>query len=402
MAIFNYKARDKKGRLVDGMVDAISQEAVANLLSEKDLAVIDISKRNVADLENYKVNFFRKVKQKDLVFFFRQLSVMIDANMPIVRSLKILTRQTANTYFKAIISSVADEVDGGAKLSEAMEDFPDVFGNFYVNMIASGETSGRLSEVMGYLADQQEKDYDLKSKIRGAMIYPAFIVGGLIVVGILVMVFVVPQLTGILQESGVKLPLSTRILIGVSGFFRNYWWQIAIVIVALFSGIVFYVKSGRGRHIFDSLKLKIPIFGKMFQIIYLVRITRSFSTLLKGGVPAAKSLEVVREVVDNNVYKVVLEQTKKDVEEGNAISESLMSTPYIPMIVSQMIDVGEETGHLDDVLDKITDFYSREIDNQVRNLSVLIEPIIMIILGIGIGGFVAAVILPMWQLSSSF
>ncbi len=401
MPVYGYKVRDKRGHLIEGMVEAVGEEAVANLLLEKNLAVIEIEKRSAIGLEKYDINIFSRVRAKDLVFFFRQLAVMIDANLPIVKALKILVKQTQNKKLKTIVASIGDEVDGGAKLSEAMSNFPDVFNTFYVSMIRSGETSGRLSEVMDYLSDQQEKDYELRSKVTGAMIYPAFIIGGLVVVGFIVMTFVIPQVTSVLVESSIKLPLMTRVLIGISNFFRGWWLGIIFLVLASIVGFFGYRKSEAGRRQIDLFKIKVPLFGKIFQDIYLVRICRSFATLLKGGVPVSGALEVVKEVAGNKIYKDILSQTAKDVAEGNAISESFLMSRYIPVAVAQMVDVGEETGKLEEVLMKITSFYTREIDNSMRNLSTLIEPIVMVVLGIAVGLFVAAVIMPMWQLSAS-
>ncbi|MBI5766034.1 type II secretion system F family protein [Candidatus Falkowbacteria bacterium] len=348
------------------------------------------------------MRFFRRVKMKDLVVFFRQMSVMVRANLPIMNGLGILLRQTRSQYLKAVIADVANEVDGGAKLSNAMAGHPDIFNDFFTNIIRSGETSGRLSEVMDYLADQQEKDYDLQAKIRGAMIYPAFIVVGLLAVGFIVMTFVMPQLTGMLEEAGVKLPAATKVLIFVSNSLRDYWLLILALIILMVGAVVVYIKrSVSGRRFFDALKLKLPVFGDIFRKIYIVRISRSLNTLLKGGVPISPSLQIVRDVVGNVIYRNIIDQAIKEVDEGNSVSESLAVHKEIPIMVSQMISVGEETGKLDEVLERLTDFYSREINNSVNNLSILIEPIIMVILGIAVGFFVAAIIMPMWQLSSS-
>ncbi len=403
MSLFSYKAKNEKNQLIEGVIDAISEDVVVTLLLEKGLSIIEIKKQSSKDFENQILSFLNRVKIREKVIFFRQLSVMIDANLPIVKALRILVKQANNKYFKSIISGIADEVDGGAKLSQAMAVYPNAFSDFYTNIVASGETSGRLSEVMNYLADQQEKDYDLQSKVRGAMIYPAFILSGLFVVGLIMMIFVVPQITQMLKDSGVPLPLMTRILLWASDFFRYYWWLVIISIAIVISGFWFIThKTIKGRKIFDLFKIKVPVFGKIAINVYVVRITRSLYTLLKGGVSASRALKVVRRVVGNTVYEEMLDQTIKDVDEGSSLASSIIANKYVPILVSQMISVGEETGKLEDVLERLTEFYSREIDNSVTNLSTLIEPVIMIILGIIVGAFVAAVIMPMWQLSAAF
>ncbi|MBP6943063.1 MAG: type II secretion system F family protein [Candidatus Buchananbacteria bacterium] len=402
MAIYSYQARNRRNQLVEGIVDALSEETVAQLLAEKDLTIITIKTVNTRSLNLQLARFVRHVRGRDLVIFFRQLAIMIEANVPIVKALRILVRQTENKYLKTVIAGVTEEVDGGARLSDAMSHFPDVFNNFIVNITRSGETSGRLSEVVNYLADQQEKDYDLKAKITGAMIYPAFILMSLFVVGLILMTFVVPQMTAILEDSGVPLPLITRILIAISSFLNHFWWGVLVALIALFFGGNTYLRTPTGRRFIGRIQVKAPIVGGIFQRMYIVRITQSLSTLLRGGVPVAKALAIVRDVVKYSVYETILTETLQEVEEGNLMANSLATAPAVPIMVSQMISIGEETGELEKVLDKVTEFYSREIDNSVRNLSVLIEPVIMILLGIAVGGFIAAIILPMWQLSSSF
>lgn len=403
MSLYSYKAKNDKNQLIEGVVDAVSEDVVVTLLLDKGLSVIEIKTQNSKDFENQILGFLNRVKTKEKVIFFRQLSVMIDANLPIVKSLRILVKQASNKYFKSVISGIADEVDGGAKLSQAMSIYPNVFSDFYTNIVASGETSGRLGEVMSYLADQQEKDYDLQSKVKGAMVYPVFILSGLLVVGLVVMIFVVPQMTQMLRDSGVKLPFVTRLLLGLSDFFRYYWWLVIMVVGAVVGGFLFVInKTVQGRRAFDLFKIRIPAFGKIATDVYVVRITRSLNTLLKGGVPASKALRVVRKVVGNTIYEEMLDQTIKDVDEGSSLADSILANKYVPVLVSQMISVGEETGKLEDVLERLTEFYGREIDNSVANLSTLIEPVIMIFLGIVVGGFVAAVIMPMWQLSAAF
>ncbi|MFH1427615.1 MAG: type II secretion system F family protein, partial [Patescibacteria group bacterium] len=343
-----------------------------------------------------------RIKAKDIVIFSRQFSVMISANVALVQALKIIEDQTDNIRLKMIISEVADEVDSGSRLSESLEKRSDVFSDFYINVIKSGETSGKLDEVLRYLADEMEKDYDMMSKIKGAMIYPAFVFFGLGVVGVIMMVFVVPKLTEILVESGVELPITTRMLIGTSDILSSYWWLLIIIFVGIIIGFKYYLKTPFGRKYFDFIKLKVPIFGKLFQRIYLVRFTRSMNTLIVGGVAITKSLEIAADVVGNEIYKELIKETSKAVEDGDSISSVFINSKEIPGMVSQMMSVGEKTGKLDVVLEKITDFYSREINNVVANLMTLMEPIIMSVIGVAVGVMVAAIILPMYNLASAY
>ncbi len=401
MSFFQYRARNSRGEIVQGSVDAPSENVASSILVDRGLIILSLIEKEKSSL-NIDLPFLNRIKNKDVVVFSRQLAVMASASVPIVQALKILVNQTHNPRLKVIISEVADEVDGGAKLSQALGRYRKVFSDFYVAMIRSGETSGKLDEVLNYLADQQEKDYDLTSKIKGAMIYPIFILSGLTVVAVVMMVFVVPKLTGIIAESGAELPLATRILIAVSDFMKNYWY----ILIGLVGGGGFTLfkltRSGPGKVLYDRMKLKVPIFGKLWQRIYLVRLTRSLSTLIVGGVPLTAALEVVADVVGNDLYSSLVKQTIKEVEDGNSVATLFLKSKEVPPMVSQMMSVGEQTGRLEQILAKITDFYSREIENLVANMVSLIEPLIMVLMGVGVGLMVAAIILPMYQLASSF
>jgi len=400
MPIFKYKAFDREKKLQEGLVEAANKEYVGEILKEKGFSVVAISL--VSGGKKGGLSFLNRVGAKDIVVFSRQFSVLISANVAMMQVLKILVDQTNNLTLKMIVSEVADEVDAGSTLSEALNKRPKVFSNFYVSVVKSGEISGKLDEVLNYLADETEKDYDMMSKIRGAMIYPAFVLCSLGVVGVVMMVFVVPKLTAILTESGAELPLTTRILIGTSSFMSNYWWLLLIIIAALAFAFRFYVSKPNGRRQLDYLKLKLPIFGHLFQLIYLVRFTRSMNTLIVGGVTIANSLKVAAEVVGNKIYQELIEKTIKEVEDGNSISSVFQNSKTIPKMVSQMLSIGEKTGKMDVILERITNFYGREVSNMVANLMTLMEPIIMVIMGVAVGIMVAAVILPMYNLASSF
>ncbi len=401
--LFEYIAIDQKtGRKVKVDVEAIDRKAAEQSIEEKGLILVSLKQKKKARDLSSSIAFLNRVKAKDLVIFSRQFSVMLKATVPVVKALRILVKQTKNPKFKLVLSEIADEVDGGMKLSQALSAHPKIFSNFFVAMIESGETSGRLDEVLEYLADQQEKSYDLMSKIKGAMIYPIFVVSGLIVVGIVMMVAVIPKLTAVLQETGGELPMSTKILIATSDFMSGYWWLLAIITLVLIVGGKYAVKTPAGKAYRDWLVIKLPIFGKLFQKIYLVRLVQSLGTLSSGGVSLVKALEITSHVVDNSVYRKIIEQTISEVDEGNTIGSVFIQSKNIPMMASYMISVGEQAGKLELVLEKLSNFYTREIDNLVANLVSLIEPLIMVVLGLAVGVMVAAIILPMYNLASSF
>ncbi len=400
MAFYKYRAIDKNKKTKEGLVEAASKDFAVETLREQGLSIVSIIE--TSHRGKISLPILNQIKQKDIIIFSRQFSVMISANVAVVQSLKILVEQTANLKLKIIVSEIADEVDGGSKLSDAFAKRPKVFSAFYVSVVRSGETSGKLDEILNYLADEMEKDYDMMSKIKGAMIYPIFVLSSLLVVGTIMMIYVVPKLTDILTETGAELPLTTRILIGTSGFMAESWWIILILLGIFFIILRTYISKPVGRRQLDYIKLKLPIFGRLFQLIYLVRFTRSMQTLIVGGVTISKSLEVSSAVVDNEIYKQLIESTIKEVEEGNSISNVFLSSKEIPKMVSQMLAVGEKTGKIDVILERITDFYSREINNMVANLMTLMEPIIMVVMGVAVGIMVAAIILPMYNMAGQF
>ncbi len=402
MALFEYQAKNIDGQTIRGMVEAVSREGAVEILTDRSLTPIYINERRVSRFGWLTAVQIARIKAKDLVIFSRQLAVMASATLPIVQSLHILEKQTANPKLKVIVSEIADDVEAGAKLSAALAKYPEVFSSFYINMITSGETSGKIDEVLNYLADEQEKNYDLISRVRGAMIYPAFILGGLVIVAGVMMVYVVPKLTAILQEAGTDLPASTKILIAVSSFMANFWWLLLILIAGAFILGRLYTRTRRGKHLWHMIQLKLPIVGTIYKHIYLVRFTRSMYTLIVGGVPLTRSLEIVASVVGNAVYENIIRRTIKEVEDGNSIATIFNKSPAVPMMIPQMMIVGEKTGRLEEVFKRLSDFYTHEVNSLVGNLVTLLEPIIMLIMGVGVGFIVASILMPMYKLSGSF
>lgn len=401
MAIYSYQARNINGKNKRGRIVALSENDAVGKLNRRNLSPYRLKEISNA-IETKLTLFLFKPKTKDLVIFSRQFSVMISAGVPVVESLRVMVDQTENLYFQKMIIQITADVDGGTVLSDALAKYPKFFSYFFINIVRSGETSGKLDEVLNYLADETEKNYDMNKKFSGAMIYPAFIICALGGVAVMLMVFVIPGLTDVLAESGTELPLATRIVMSVSKFFQDYIIFIAIGIAILIFLFRAYVKSPKGKETTDKILLKLPIVGNLFSKIYLIRFTRSLSTLLKGGVTITKSLEVAGAVAGNTVYKELIRDTLLAINDGHPISSVLEASNEIPKMVPQMMAIGERTGKLDMVLDKVTDFYSREINNKLDNLSTLLEPIIMVVLGVGVAVMVAAVILPMYTMATAF
>jgi len=401
MPIFRYQAETEDGASQTGLVVGISEtDTVAKLRQQgfNTVGVSDVTETPFVRL----LRIIAPIKNKDLVIFARQFSVMISANVPVVEALLVLIDQTNNLNLKNLVAGIAFDVESGSLLSDAFGKYPKHFSEFFVNIVRSGETSGKLDEVLDYLADEMEKNYDMNSKIKGAMIYPAFITSALFAVGLVLMIYVIPNLTAILTETGAALPLSTRLVIGASDFLRNYLVFLILALVALIVALRLYLRTYAGRHQLDALKLRLPVFGILFKYIYLMRFSRSLSTLLKGGVTITRSLEIVADVVGNVIYRELILETLESVNDGNPLSTVFETSDYVPKMVPQMMSVGERTGKIDSVLDRVTSFYTRESSNRLDNLSKLMEPLIMIIMGIGVGVMVSAVLLPMYNLASQF
>jgi len=400
---FVYRAKTLEGETVEGKIEAANENSAAESLNDQDLILLSLNEAKPTGLHiEVRIPFLDRVKAKDLVFFSRQLAVMVSAGVPLVRALEVMIRQTGNRRLQRMVGEIASNVRGGVRLSSALASYPDVFDNFYINMVRTGETSGKLDDVLNYLADEQEKNYDLMSKITGAMIYPAFILVAVVVVIFIMMTFVVPKLTAVLTESGVALPLPTRLMIGAANFMSHSWVLLLILVILLVIFLPLWVRKSRiGRFLWDWLKLKIPVLGNLFQKVCIVRFTRSLSTLLVGGVPLNLALKIVADVVANSIYRDLILQTVKAVEDGYSISTVFANSKEVPQMLSQIMAVGEQTGQLDAVLDRMANFYAREIENILSRLTTLLEPVIIVLLGVVVAGIVAAIIMPMYNLASA-
>src|SRR3990167_404798 len=402
MSVFNYRAQSKRnGKIVTGNIEAISESAAQMALEQNELTVISITRKREGAFYEKSINVFERVPYREVVIFLRQLAVMIEGGVPIVRALKLIADQERREYLAMIVQDVAEEVNSGVRLSKAMQKWPKVFDEFFVQMVKSGETTGKLDEVLTYLADQKEKDYSVVSRIKGAMIYPAFILVGLVAVGALMMVYVIPKLTEVLESSGQELPWATRTLIAVSNFSSANWWWIIILVIFGIVLLRWYYGTKPGKAQMDFWVTIIPIFGKIFQKIYLTRFAYSLSTLLKSGVPVTQALTITGDVVGNAFYKNIIEETRVAVSGGKSIATVFESNHHLPQVVSQMMRVGEETGRLDKILTKLGNFYEREVETLTQALINLIEPIIILLLGVAVAVFISAILLPIYNLSAT-
>ncbi|KKT17207.1 MAG: hypothetical protein UV98_C0015G0007 [Parcubacteria group bacterium GW2011_GWB1_43_6] len=406
---FQYTARTKEGKLESDIAEAPSLEAAISMLQNQQLVIIEIKPFIEAAYLNLNIltkqinNLLNRIKSEDIVLFSKQLAILIQAKVPLVQSLRVLTKQTRNPNFAGIINAVANDVDAGMIFSRALSKYPRVFSNFFIQMTRSGEISGRLEETLTYLSDYINKQYLLNSKVKGAMIYPAFILGAFVIVGVVMLIFVIPNITLILVESGQKLPLVTRILIGTSDFTKKWGWIVFIILGAMIYFIRASIKkSPEWRYAYDGLKLRFPIFGELLKKIYLARFSETLSTLSSAGIAISQSLEITADVVGNSVYKRIILEADEAVRKGSNISMVFARYPEILPMVTQMISIGEQTGKLDSILKQISAFFTEEVNRAFDNIVNLIEPILIVVLGVGVGILVAAILLPIYNLVNAF
>ncbi|MEK7595975.1 MAG: type II secretion system F family protein [Patescibacteria group bacterium] len=401
--LFNYQARTPQGEMKSGNIDAASTEGALASLQRHNLIVISLeSAEKSIPWHKRGIDLFERVKMRDVVILSRQLSTLFEAKVPVVESLKVLIAETTNPLLKKRLADVLEDIENGTSISEALGKHPEIFSKFYVNMVKSGEESGKLNEVFSYLADYLERSYDLTVKARNAFIYPAFVLTAFTVVMILMLVVVIPRLSTILTETGQAIPFYTKVIIAFSEFLRDFG---VLLLVFLAIGVIFfwrYLQTGAGRMAFSRFQLSIPIGGELYKKLYLARMMDNLQTLLVGGVSVVRALEITSDVVGNEVYTAILKDTISMVKSGSPISEALSRYKEVPLLVSQSVKIGEETGKLDFILSTIARFYRREVDNAVDNIVSLIEPVMIILLGLGVGVLVAAILVPIYNISTGF
>lgn len=399
---FHYEARTEEGDLQVGTVEASGREAAVTVLKRHGLIIVNLASSEELPSWARSFNLFSMVKARDLVIFSRQLATLFEAQVPLVEAFRTLIKQTSNRYFQGLIFNVMSDIEGGMSLSKALARHPRVFSSFYVSMVRSGEVSGQLQDVFSYLADHTEKDYYLRSRIRGAMIYPAFVIGAFFIIGLVMLLVVVPQLTAILRETGQELPLITKILISFSDFVRVNFLLLSVFFVIMLAGFIWYVRTPGGTMFWDRVKLRIPIIGGLLRKIYLTRFAENLSTLTAGGLPIIQSLTVTADVIDNTVYKEIIREAIEEVKSGGSISSVLSRYDAIPPMFAQMVSTGEKTGKLSQILTKVSVFYQKEVDDMTNNLTRLIEPILILLLGGMVGLLVAAILLPLYNIAQGF
>ena len=402
---YSYQAKDITGARKKGVVEARSKEDVLNFLNVEKLfplEVVELGEDGGKGVLNQNISFLTGVSAKEVAIFSRQLAIMIESNVPPAEAIEALGDQTKNVFFKEKIYKIAKDVREGTQLSRALGKYPKIFSVFYVNIVRSGEVSGNLPSILNKVADHLESEYEIMSKVRGALTYPSVILIVFVLIFVVIMMFIVPGLVEVLESSGQELPIATKIIIAISDFFVLYWYMALILVLSVIFFFIKFPQTKFGKDVTDKFLINIPVFGNFFKNLYLTRFAENFSTLIASGIAINEALEVVASLIGNNVYRDTILRAKERVVKGESISLVLGQNPKLisPLFV-QMVSVGERTGKLDSSLSNVVRFYKRETDAFIDSLSSIIEPILIIGLALMVGLLVAAVLLPMYQVSSS-
>ncbi len=398
--LFSYHALDKDGHEKAGTIEALSMDVAVATLQRRELIVSSIEpmgkKEGLASINSL---FAPRISNKDVVILSRQIATLFEAQVSALRIFRLLASEVENKALADVMTQVADDLQGGSPISKALARHPKVFGSFYVNMVRSGEESGKLSETFGYLADYLDRTYAVISKAQNALIYPAFVIGVFFVVMGLMLTLVIPKISAILKDSGQEVPFYTKIVIGLSDLLVHY--GIFVLLALAVAGIIAWraVQSPEGQLIFDSFKLDIPYLGNLYQKLYLSRIADNFATMLVSGVPVVEAVDITASVVGSSTFEGVLKQVGEDVRGGSSISEALAKHEEIPGIMTAMVRVGEETGELGTILNTLAKFYQREVTTAVDTMVDLIEPLMIVVLGLGVGTLLASVLIPIYNVA---
>ncbi len=396
--LFIYKAITKEGREITGDIDAQGQDAAVGALQRSGLVVVSVSSVDKKNIFNIDFDFFSRVSAKEIAMVSRQIATLLGASIPALKTFRLLSDESKNKIISKTFTEISDDIQNGVALSDALFKHPKVFSDFYVNMVRAAEESGKLSEAFLALADHLERSYELKTKARGALIYPVFVIATFTVVMVLMLVMIIPKLATIITESGQEIPAYTKIVLAASSLLVNYGLFILVAIVAVVFIAWRYV---RGTTFLARAKLWIPAVGNLYRMIYLSRISDNMHTMLSNGISMLRSLEITANVVDNDIYKKIIIDAGTTVKGGAPLSDALSNHSEIPNLMLLMIKVGEETGELGSILGKLSVFYRREVDTAISTVISMIEPVMIVMLGVGVGGVLASVLIPIYEIAGA-
>jgi len=393
MGFFGYIAKDNQGLRIKGVLEARSQEDALAVLHKKGLIIISVKE------EKFRAVRDQSIKLDDLVVFSRQLATMVESGITLVQSLHILSEQAESKILSGVTLKIKDDIESGSSLNEALSRHPKIFSNLYVNMVKAGETSGLLDEILDRLATYLEKSSALQRKVKSSLVYPAVVISMAVLITIVLLVKVVPTFKGIFASLGGTLPLPTQILIMISDVLRRFFLFVVIIFGILGFIAKKYFDTPRGRYQFDKFSLRMPVFGPLLRKVVVAKFSRTLATLVKSGVPILSALDIVGKTSGNKVVEEAVDNARISIKEGEPISEPLSRSGAFPPMVVRMISVGEQTGQLEKMLNKIADFYDEQVDAAVSGLTSMIEPLVIGLLGIVVGGIVIALFMPIFKIT---
>jgi type IV pilus assembly protein PilC len=398
--LYNYKALESSGAQKTGSIDAVSLEVAIDSLQKRGLIIAAIEP---ADKDNWlsKLSLGEKVKNKDIVILSRQISTLFNASVSALKIFSLLSAEVENKHLKRSMVEITDDLQAGSSISKALSKHPDIFSDFYVNMVKSGEETGKLNETFEYLADYLDRNYEVVSKAKNALIYPAFVIGVFLCVMILMFTVIIPKISVILLDSGQEVPFYTAVVFAISDFFIAYGFLLLAAIIAIGYFFYRYINTQEGGAAFARFKLSIPYLGGLYQKLYLSVISDNLATMILSGIPMVRAIEVTSSVVGNKVYSEILDNAANAIRSGSSVSNSLSNHEEMPAMLIQMIKVGEESGKLGDILRTMAHFYQREVVNAVDTLVSLIEPVMIVALGLGVGTLLASVLIPIYNIANS-
>lgn len=402
MQTFLYTAhKTESGEIIKAEVQAETESSAAKLLVSQGLFPISIELKGTGGILGKAGIGGGRVGTKDRIIFTRQLSTLINAGLPLTQSLRTVSQQIQNKTLFGVVAEIVTAVESGSSLSQAFGAHPRIFNDVYVSLVQAGEASGSLDKTLERIANQQEKDAAIVSKIRSALIYPVIVLGVIVLVLVFMLTTVLPQVGSLYKDLGKELPILTRILLAISSFIVHFWFIVVIGGVAAFFGFKSYAQTPQGKSVFDNFKLNMPIFGRIFRKVYMARFARTLGTMLQSGIPMLEALRIVKNAIANVHVEAVLEKSINGVKGGKALSATLEGQDTFLTLVPQMIRIGEQSGAIDSMLDRVATYYEGEVDEEVRNISTTIEPIMMVVLGVTVGGVIAAILLPVYSLVGS-
>ncbi|MEN9921579.1 MAG: hypothetical protein RLZZ517_557 [Candidatus Parcubacteria bacterium] len=403
MALFVYKAIDKDGQEKSGTVEAVNQDVAIGSLQRRGFIISSIAEAAQKEgLLNKNLTFFERISNKEIVILSRQLATLFSAQVSALRVFRLLGAENENPKLARKLNDIADSLQGGNLISASMEKHKDVFSSFYISMVKAGEETGKLDETFVFLADYLDRTYAVTQKAKNALIYPAFIVFTFIAVMVLMLTMVIPRISQIIVESGQEIPTYTKVVIAMSDLLVNYGYVALILLVVGIFAFIKFIKTDAGKSTFDGIKLEVPYLGNLYKKLYLSRIADNLNTMLASGIPMLKALELTKDVVDNKIFLAAIDQSIADVKGGAPVSAAFSKHEQFPNILIQMMKVGEETGNLGEILSTLAKFYQREVMTAVDTLVDMIEPVMIILLAVGVGTLLASVLIPIYNISSTF